>query len=74
MTEIAKTGWAWVLGAKKWHYFSVDGRSLCRKYGVNKAYAIIGLHGQLEKGKDSNPDNCAECKRRKKRLDTGVKL
>ena len=48
-----KEGWAHVNFSRKWHYF-VDGRSLCRSYGVFPSV-------QLEQGNDESPDNCAIC-------------
>ena len=58
----AKEGWAFVFGAgfasKKAHYIK-DSRSLCGRYT---------WFGDVEQGKDESPDNCAECKRRLKKL------
>ena len=51
-----KEGWARVDYSRKWHYF-VDGRSLCRSYGVFDKVS-------LEQGNDNSPDNCAICKRK----------
>jgi hypothetical protein len=53
-------GWGLPNGAKKWHYFTCKGRSLCGGYGF---YA-----GDTELGNDNSPDNCAECKKRLAKL------
>ncbi len=61
--EKPKQGWAFVLGigfaTKKAHYIGEDHRSLCGRYL---------WFGYVEEGKDNSPDNCAECKRRLKKL------
>ncbi len=41
------------------HYVGPDGRTLCRKW------LYVGL-GIVEEGQDDHPDNCAECKKKKK--------
>jgi len=57
-----KSGWGWPVYSKKAHYF-VDGRSLCGKW--------LYL-GSLEQGNDDSRDNCAECKKRLKRVDKPI--
>jgi hypothetical protein len=47
-------GWSRTPG--KWHYFTADGISLCRKW-----HHFIAPR---EAGNDDSPDNCAECRRR----------
>ena len=53
-------GWGHSPASRKWHYFDDDSFSLCRKIGF--------YSGPTVKGEDDNPDNCAECKRRLKKL------
>jgi hypothetical protein len=65
MSEI-KRGWGKPGFGRKWHYFderNPDGLSfsLCGNVGF--------YYGPLEEGNDNSPDNCAECKRRKAKLD-----
>lgn len=43
--------------SSKFHFVGPDGRSLCGKW----AY----LRGDIEKGKDDHPANCAACRRKK---------
>jgi len=63
---IIKEGWGPTRG-RKWHYFQFrEGYgmtdSICGKIGF---YGAIEL---LEQGNDDSEDNCAECKRRLKKL------
>lgn len=50
-------------GRSKFHYYDEDGRSLCHKW------ARLGGQPEVEEGMDDHSDNCAECKRRKAKLD-----
>jgi len=63
MTEKPKEGWAFVFGARfhstKAHYIKSDCRSLCGRY--------MWL-GDVEQGNDDSSDNCAECRRRLKKV------
>jgi hypothetical protein len=59
MSEQRKTGWGRPSGARKWHYFGADGRSLCRQY------AWLGLDEELDDTYDTSPENCARCKRKR---------
>lgn len=52
-----KTGWGLIQGAKKYHYFDTEGRSLCGR-------VLKFTDAGLEDSNDESPDNCAECKRR----------
>ncbi len=62
MTEQEHTGWGKPGSSRnqKWHYFNNESTSLCRKWGF--------FWGYVEQGNDENSDNCAECKRKLKRL------
>ena len=51
-------GWGSLLTATKWHYFTVDGRSLCGRW-----FARLPAF-ELEQGNDDSPDNCAACRQR----------
>jgi hypothetical protein len=42
--------------SRKWHWFAIDGRSLCGKVGFYR--------GATELGNDDSSDNCAECRKR----------
>ena len=42
----------------KFHYFGLDGRSLCGKWGR------FAGRPEVEDGKDDHPDNCAGCKKK----------
>lgn len=44
-----------------WHYVGPDGRTLCGKW------LYVG-EGTVEEGNDDWEDNCAACKRKKKRM------
>lgn len=59
MAEDKQKGWGWPWDAKKAHYF-VGTRSLCGKW----AYT-----GPRREGNDTSSNNCALCKRRKKKRD-----
>jgi len=56
-------GWAFVHYAtgvtKKAHYIRKDCRTLCGRYA---------WLGDVEQGNDESPDNCAECKKRLRKL------
>lgn len=52
-------GWTWLQNSRKWHYFR-DTRSLCGKW------SYLGLDN-FEKEGDDSPDNCAECRRKRKK-------
>lgn len=54
-------GWGKPGASKKWHYFDNDEISICRKW-----WALLV---DLDNTNDDSPDNCAECKRRKAKLD-----
>jgi hypothetical protein len=51
-----EAGWWMPMHARKFHWYSKDGFSLCGKWRI--------LFGSREVGNDKSPDNCAECKRR----------
>jgi len=51
-------GWTWLINSRKWHYFR-DSRSLCGKFAL-----FDPMSGDLERGNDDSPDNCAACKRK----------
>lgn len=53
-------GWGKPKGAKKWHYFGQDRRSLCG------SYAWFG--NVLLQGDDIHPDNCKNCERKLQKL------
>ena len=53
-------GWARPERSRKWHYFHQDIRSLCMKW--------MFFGGGHEKGNDTSPDNCKECRRRKEKI------
>lgn len=57
----ARQGWGWPGGARKAHYFTVGGRSLCG------GWLFTGI---VYDTNDNSSDNCKECKRRvmKRRL------
>ena len=55
------SGWGLPQCSRKWHYFTSDGLSLCCKVGFYR--------GPREQGNDDSPDNCAECRKRKKRAE-----
>jgi hypothetical protein len=55
MEKRTNEGWGRPAGSRKWHYFTGDGMSLCRKYGF--------YLGCVEQGNDSSSENCAECKK-----------
>ena len=57
MSEERKTGWGWVIGSRKWHYFDEEGYSLCKKW-----YKFTD--GALEQGNDNSPDNCSMCRKK----------
>lgn len=60
MTEpsAARTeGWGFITNSRKWHYYTTDGRSLCRKY-------MKWSMADLDQSGDNSPDNCAECRRK----------
>lgn len=60
MADMAR-GWGWPVNSKKAHYFrSGSERSLCGQWA---------FWGQREDDSHSSPDNCAECKRRRAKLD-----
>jgi hypothetical protein len=57
MSDAPTEGWGYISNSRKWHYYTDDGRSLCRKFmKFSKA--------DLEQGGDGSPDNCVECRRR----------
>lgn len=56
-----KRGWAAVPGAKKWHYFDDDFRSLCGRWG------LLGTPEYSDTNHDS-PDNCAACQKARANL------
>ena len=53
----SKEGWNWLHNSRKWHYFGVDGRSLCG------GFALFGSNADAETGNDDSKDNCAKCRR-----------
>lgn len=55
-------GWNWLFSSRKWHYFTADGRSLCKRF------MIFGPNTGAEQGGDASPDNCKECSRRRHRI------
>jgi hypothetical protein len=57
-------GWAFLTGSKKAHYFNDDMFSLCRKYGF--------YFGEADDTNDDHKDNCAECVKKKKKLNNKV--
>jgi hypothetical protein len=58
---IDQKGWARPGNANKWHYFNDEITSLCRRW------MFVSEHAEDES--DDHPDNCVECRRKKKRLD-----
>ena len=52
-----RTGWGRPYGARRFHYFGLDRRSLCGRYGL--------MQTGLEEGRDTHSDNCAVCARQK---------
>ena len=50
-------GWAYLLNARKWHYFKADGRSVCGKW------MRLGISG-AEQGNNDSADNCVACRRK----------
>jgi hypothetical protein len=69
MAEKLREGWGWPANSRKAHYF-IYGKS-SRGEWLFAADALCGrmmFAGALEEGGDGSPDNCAECKRRLKRL------
>ncbi len=59
-------GWGLSIVSRKWHYFDNDSFSLCGRIGF--------YYGDTYQVNDTSPDNCAECKRRKAKLDTQRKV
>jgi hypothetical protein len=54
---VARTeGWNWLYDSKKWHYFTVDGKSLCGKW-------LLGWRAESQQGDDDAPENCGTCRR-----------
>lgn len=53
---MATEGWAHLSNSTKWHYFTADGRSLCRKW--------MTFQREFEQGNDASPDNCAACRKK----------
>lgn len=47
-------GWAKPSSFAKYHYFAVDGMSLCRCFRI--------LWHELIQGNDDSPDNCKKCR------------
>lgn len=58
--EKTATGWNWIVGSRKWHWFGQDGVSLCRKW-------MIFSNADAQEGNDESVDNCTACKRLLKR-------
>lgn len=62
---MADTGWGNpnpFRSTSKFHYYGEDGRSLCGKWGR------IAGQPTVEEGMDDHRHNCADCKRRKAKL------
>ena len=57
--NVIKEGWAWTFGSRKWHYV-INNESLCGKW-------LFPGNPMLEQDGDDSPDNCAECRRRRKK-------
>lgn len=55
--DLPNEGWAYLLNARKWHYFRANGRSLCGKW------LRFGKSG-AEQGNNDSADNCAACRRK----------
>ncbi len=56
----SKAGWNWLINSRKWHWFGLDGRSLCGKY------LTFGSNADAEtEDKINSSDNCAVCKRKR---------
>ena len=54
-------GWVKLFDAKKWHYFADNGKSLCGKWMV----FTVPKDADQE---DDHSENCAECKRKLKKI------
>jgi hypothetical protein len=52
-------GWGFPGNSRKAHYFGTDGMALCHRWGL--------FRGSLDDTNHESPENCAECKRRRKR-------
>lgn len=55
-------GWDWLTNSKKEHYFMENGISLCGKWAK-----LSGSADSVD-GADDAPENCAECRRKIKKL------
>jgi len=57
--NIPTEGWAWPGAARKAHYFTNDGRSLCRKW-----FYTGPLDKDQKMGDQPLPDDCVPCWRK----------
>ena len=55
------SGWGYPLNARKAHYFTLEGRSLCGKWAYNGPLSQLGHP-------DTDPDDCTACHRLLKKL------
>lgn len=69
MSVVKKTGW-WnprpMSSSSRFHYFGEDSRSLCGKW------AHFGPGTDLDPSMDAHSENCADCKRRKSKLNAAA--
>jgi hypothetical protein len=58
-----KAGWNWLVNSRKWHFFALDGRSLCGKF------MILGSNeDSSQEDKPSSPDNCKACLKKRQNI------
>lgn len=71
---MARSGWTTYGGSsRKWHYTEdadSDGRSLCGRWARNPFAGNVEL--PVVEGNDDASENCAECKRKKAKLNEGA--